>query len=80
VSPDVGWALGWNWHALGAAPESSRPGRPMQLEWRNVRLGMLLAYWELKMVGNGQGTPRDLGRAKFLVTTQQVAIAGRANS
>ena len=32
------------------------------------------------MVGNGQGTPRNLGRAKFLITTQQVAIAGRPNS
>ena len=52
----------------------------MQLEWQNVELGRLVAYWELKMVGNGQGTPRNLGRAKFLITTQQVAIAGRANS
>lgn len=38
------------------------------------------AYIGWMMVGNGQGTPRNLGRAKFLITTQQVAIAGRPNS
>ena len=52
----------------------------MQLERENLPLGRLMAYWELKLVGNGQGTPRDLGRAKFVITTQQVAIAGRSNS
>jgi hypothetical protein len=38
------------------------------------------AHFGRKLVGNGQGTPRDLGRAKLLITTQQAAMADRLNS
>jgi len=63
-----------------APPRAARPCQPVQLEWQNVSFGRGLAYVGWMMVGNGQGTPRNLGRAKFLITTQQVAIAGRPNS
>ena len=52
----------------------------MQLERQNLTLGNIMAQLGYKMVGNGQGTPRNLGRAKFMGTTQHAAIAGRANS
>jgi len=31
-------------------------------------------------VGNGRGTPRDPGRAKFLIATQQVTAADSTNN
>jgi hypothetical protein len=52
----------------------------MQLEWENLMRGAMLAYFGHKLVGNGQGTPRNLGRAKFLITAQQVAKADPVNS
>ncbi|SPM42723.1 Mycobacterium numidiamassiliense ORFan [Mycobacterium numidiamassiliense] len=52
----------------------------MQLERLNLVRSGMLAYFGQKMVGNGQGTPRNLGRAKFLITTQQVAMDDRVNS
>jgi hypothetical protein len=52
----------------------------MHFEWENFALTRLMAYLGINDGWHGQGTPRDLGRAKFVITTQQVAIAGRLNS
>ena len=52
----------------------------MQLERQILPLGNAMALYGYKLVGNGQGTPRNLGRAKFMGTAQHAAIAGRANS
>jgi hypothetical protein len=52
----------------------------MQPERENVMLLGLLADSGSLRVGNGRGTPRDPGRAKFLIATQQVTVADPANS
>jgi hypothetical protein len=40
----------------------------------------LLAGSRFMGVGDGRGTPRDLDRAKFRTSSQQVTAAGLANS
>ena len=52
----------------------------MQPEWENIMFRELLADSGLMRVGNGRGTPRDPGRAKFLIVTQQVTVADSANN
>ena len=61
------------------APDAPRTRRPVQPERENVMLRGLLADFGLVWVGDGRDTPRDLGRAKFLIATQQVTAADPAN-
>jgi hypothetical protein len=72
-------ALRWYRRVLAMTPQAPGFSGPMQIERENIAARMLLTYVVLKLIGNGQGTPRDLGRAKFVITPQQ-AIAGRPNS
>jgi len=71
---------GRNCHSLSVAPDAPRSCRPMQPERENIMFRELLADSGSMRVGNGRGTPRDPGRAKFLIATQQVTAAESANS
>jgi hypothetical protein len=52
----------------------------MQPERENFMFrGLLADSWSMR-VGNGRGTPRHPGRAKFLIATQQVTAADSVNS
>ena len=52
----------------------------MQPERENIMFRRLLADPRSMRVGNGRGTPRDPGRAKFLIATQQVTAADSVKS
>jgi hypothetical protein len=52
----------------------------MQPERENSMFHELWADSGSMRVGNGRGTPRDPGRAKFLIAIQQVTAADAANS
>jgi hypothetical protein len=71
---------GRNCRTLSLAPDAPRSCRPMQPERENIVFRGLLADSGSMRVGNGRGTPRDPGRAKFLIATQQVTAADSANS
>jgi hypothetical protein len=64
-----------NCSAPSMAHDAPRARWPVQLERENLMFRRLLADVELVGVGDGRGTPRDLGRAKFLIATQQVTAA-----
>ena len=69
-----------NCRTLPVAPDASRSRRPMQPERENFMFrGLLADSWSMR-VGNGRGTPRHPGRAKFLIATQQVTAADSVNS
>ena len=71
---------GRNCRNLSTASDAPRSCRLMQPERENVMFGGSFANSGVMRVGNGRGTPRDPGRAKFLITTQQVTPADSANN
>jgi len=73
VHPVIDFGRGWNRRAPSMASDAPGPSWPVQPEWENIFFQRLLAV-------DDRGTPRDLGRAKFLIADQQVTAAEQANS
>ena len=73
----------WSRHACSMAPDASEAPWPAQRERENIVGHVPLADFEFTRVGgvgDGRGTPRDLGCATRVVADQQVTPADLVNS